>query len=363
VDRPRRRVLLIDDAPETALLLRPSMQALCDLHAAYSGADGLLHADSDPQPHLILLDVRMPGMDGFEVLRNLLANPRTASIPVIFLTCANEDDIELRALNAGAVDFVSKPLRPAVVLARVRTQLQLRSMRQQLLDENHYLEHEVERRVLEASLVRDVSIRALANLAEVRDHETGAHILRTQMYVRLLATALARQPRYQTVLSPRLIDLYAKAAALHDVGKIGIPDSILQKPCPLTPEEQLIMQRHAALGADAIWNAIRQEPDRDALDFMYVAMDIARHHHEHWDGTGYPDALAGDSIPLSARLMAVADVFDALIFARIYKPAYSEVQAISTIMNGAGKQFDPAVVEAFRECQQDLLRVAVEQRG
>ena len=227
----------------------------------------------------------------------------------------------------------------------MRTQLEAKQARDGLQNQNAALEAEVARRMAENDLIQQVSIRALAHLAEIRDPETGNHILRTQGYVRLLASALADHPRFADTLTPGYIDLLSRSAPLYDIGKVGIPDHILLKPGKLTPEEWQIMRTHAKLGSDAIEEA--EQDMEQPLAFLTLAKEIAHWHHEKWDGSGYPDGLQGDAIPLSARLMALADVFDALICARVYKPAMSYDEARALILSGSGHHFDPDVVTAF----------------
>lgn len=338
-------ILIVDDEPTNlsilANLLRPEYQ----VRAANSGESALRAAASEPRPDLMLLDVMMPGMDGYTVLKRLRENPSTVDIPVIFLTALADDSEEERGLVLGAADFISKPIKPLVMLARLRTQLEAKQARDWMRDQNAALEAEIARRMAENDLTQLVSIRALAHLAETRDPETGNHIQRTQNYVHLLAMRLRQNPRFSMLLSQRNIDLLTKSAPLHDIGKVGIPDSILLKPGPLTPTEWAIMKTHAKLGSDAIEQA---EIDADMpLDFLVLAKEIAHWHHEKWDGSGYPDGLAGDAIPISARLMAVADVFDALISTRVYKPGLPVPEAREIIANGRGKHFDPDVVDAF----------------
>ncbi|MCL2887598.1 MAG: HD domain-containing protein, partial [Betaproteobacteria bacterium] len=206
---------------------------------------------------------------------------------------------------------------------------------------------EVARRMEENQLIQQISIHALARLAETRDPETGNHIRRTSEYIRTLATALRYHPRFVHYLDERTIEALAKSAPLHDIGKVGIPDHILLKPGPLTPEEWVIMKTHAELGSSAIAQA---EIDAGRkIEFLKIAKEIARHHHEKWDGSGYPDGLAGDAIPIPARLMALADVFDALICKRVYKAAFSAEDARQIIIDGTGKHFDPDLVAAFVE--------------
>lgn len=340
-------ILVVDDEPGNLLLLTQLLRPVYHVRAANSGENALGAAASEPRPDLILLDVMMPGMDGYEVLARLRCNPATVDIPVIFVTALADVDDEDYGLALGAADYMSKPIKPALVLARVRTQLEAKHTRDWLNDKNAILEAEVSRRMVENDLTQLVSIRALAHLAELRDPETGNHILRTQNYVRALALRLRQHRRFSAFLDSRTIDLLTKSAPLHDIGKVGIPDSILQKPGPLTPEEWVIMKTHSRLGSEAIKQA---EADVDQrIDFLALAKEIAHWHHEKWDGSGYPDGLNGDAIPISARLMAVADVFDALISRRAYKPAMSYEKAREIIAEGSGIHFDPDIVAAFLE--------------
>jgi putative two-component system response regulator len=341
----QQTVLIVDDTPENLSILGELLQPAYRVRAANSGRRALQIARSHPAPDLILLDVMMPDMDGYEVLAELRAAPATRLIPVIFVTAMDGTEDEEHGLDCGAVDYITKPLRPAIVLARVRTQLELKRARDFLSDQNSYLEGEVARRMGENHLIQQVSIHALARLAETRDPETGNHLRRTQEYVRTLAQALVDHPRFTDYLDPRTVDALAQSAPLHDIGKVGIPDHVLLKPGKLTPEEWDIMKTHAKLGSDAIELA-----ERDAekpVEFLAIAKLIAHYHHEKWDGSGYPEGLRGDHIPIAARLMALADVFDALICKRVYKPAFPLEQARDMILEGSGAHFDPDIVSAF----------------
>ncbi len=350
-------ILIVDDEPTNLHLLTGLLRPEFVVRAANSGENALRVASSQPRPDLILLDVMMPEMDGYAVLTRLRESPATADIPVIYLTVLAESRDEERGLQLGAVDYITKPIKPAVVLTRVRSQLEAKLARDFLKDQNAMLEAEVARRMAEADLTQLVSIRALAHLAETRDPETGNHILRTQNYVQCLALRLQEHPRFCDFLDQRTINLLTKSAPLHDIGKVGIPDNILLKPGPLTPEEWVIMKTHAKLGSDAIEQAERdvEEP----VAFLVLAKEIAHWHHEKWDGSGYPDGLAGDAIPISARLMALADVFDALITERVYKPAMSYAEAREVIIAGRGKHFDPDVTEAFLVGFDDFVAIAL----
>jgi len=264
---------------------------------------------------------------------------------VIFITALDSADEVVRGLDCGAADYITKPLYPPIVLARVRAQLELKHSRDRLRDHNLFLEAEVARRMEENLLIQNVSIFALARLAEVRDGFTGNHLRRTQQYVKTLANSLKRHPRFVAFLTQSNIETLVQSALLHDIGKIGIPDHILLKNGKLNPDEWEIMKTHAKLGSDAIELA-----KRDAvkpIEFLSMAQDIAHYHHEKWDGSGYPDGLVGDAIPIPARLMALADVFDALISRRMYKEAWSLDTARELIAQGRGCHFDPDVTDAF----------------
>lgn len=353
-------ILIVDDSPENlhvlGELLRPHYRVL----ASISGEGALRVAGSQPKPDLILLDVMMPGMDGYAVLAQLKENPVTRGIPVVFLTALAAVAEEERGLQLGAADYITKPIQPAVVMARVRTQLEAKQARDWMADQNATLEAEVARRMQENNLTQQVTIRALAHLAELRDPETGNHILRTSAYVQQLAFMLRAHPRFAATLNEHTIDLLARSAPLHDIGKVGIPDSILLKPGKLTAEEWTVMQTHSQLGSEAI-----EQAERDIevpLPFLVMAKEIAHWHHEKWDGSGYPDRLAGDAIPVSARLMALADVFDALISVRVYKPPMPYAEARAIIAAGRGKHFDPDITDAFLAGFDDFVAIAERHR-
>jgi putative two-component system response regulator len=349
-------LLIVDDNAENLTLLGDLLHETYRVRAATSGERALQLAQLEPVPDLILLDIMMPGMNGYEVLARLHEIPATREIPVIFVTAMDADADEEAGLALGAVDYIAKPLRPAIVQARVRTHVELHAARQRLRHDNLELEAEVDRRLREKQVVQDVTIRALARLAETRDNETGHHILRTQEYVRSLSRRAAAHPRFAGQLDDARIALFAKSAPLHDIGKVGIPDEVLLKPGKLDAREWDVMKRHAAIGAQAIARA--EDDAHEAVPFLQVAKQIARHHHERWDGTGYPDGLAGDAIPLPARVMALADVFDALISVRVYKPALPMEQA-RTIMAGLrGTHFDPDLLDLFIEGFDEFCAIA-----
>jgi putative two-component system response regulator len=323
---------------------------------ANTGARALKIAQADDPPDLILLDVMMPEMDGYEVCRQLKANAATRHIPVIFLTARNEIRDEQAGLEMGAVDYITKPISPPIVLMRVKNHLAVKAAADFLKDKNVFLEQEVRRRTEEVRDVQDVTILTMASLAETRDNETGNHIIRTQHYVKLLAIQLQGHPRFAAALDGNAIDLLFKSAPLHDIGKVGIPDSILLKPSKLTAEEFEVMKTHTTLGKVAIESAESRLGKH--VPFLQVAKEIAYSHQEKWDGTGYPQGLAGDAIPISARLMAIADVYDALISRRVYKPPFSHADSMQIIEEGRGRHFDPDVVDAFIAIQQACKVIA-----
>ncbi|NMG28727.1 response regulator [Aromatoleum evansii] len=361
-------ILIVDDTPQNLTVLGELLQPLCRVRAANSGERALRVANTAPRPDLILLDVMMPGLDGYEVLGRLREDPATRDIPVIFVTAMDAAENEERGLKLGAVDYIVKPFSPAIVLARVATHLELKRARDRLSAQNNWLEREISRRMAENLLIQDLGIRALACLAEARDNETGLHIIRTQSYVETLGRHLGNHPRFAEALAGTQLELIVKAAPLHDIGKVGIPDSILLKPGPLDAREWEIMKTHPLIGTAAISKAM-EEALADASDdvaehapgafaFLKVANEIAGGHHEKWDGSGYPQALEGDAIPVSARLMALADVFDALISRRVYKPPMPLEQATDIILAGRGRHFDPDVVDAFLACRDEFASIA-----
>jgi len=359
-DPTRPTLLIVDDAPENLFVLSELLQPHYRVLAANNGERALQVASNTPRPDLILLDVMMPGMNGYQVLQTLQSDPLSAAIPVIFLTALSSPREEERGLSLGAVDYITKPMTPAIVLARVRTQLLAKQARDWLKDKNVALEAEVARLMFENDLTQQVSIRALAHLAETRDPETGKHLARTQGYMALLADLLKEHPRFRPTLTPRFISLLTRSAPMHDIGKVGIPDHILNKPGELTAPEWAIMQTHAKLGSDAI--ELAEQDIEKPLEFLTLAKEIAHWHHEKWDGSGYPDQLAGDAIPVSARLMAIADVFDALISVRVYKPAFSFEAARTLMAEQHGRHFDPDIADAFLGHFDAFVGIAMQHR-
>lgn len=350
-------VLVVDDTPDNITLISSLLKDFYKVKIANNGEKALKIAASDSPPDLILLDIMMPEMDGYEVITRLKADERTRDIPVIFLTAKIEVADETRGLGLGAVDYITKPVSPPIVLARVRTHLDLKIARDFLKDRNRYLEEEVRQRTREVAAVQNVTIQAMASLAETRDNETGNHIRRTQWYVKLLAEKLRHLPRFRAELDDdKTIDLIVKSAPLHDIGKVGIQDRILLKPGHFERDEFEIMKGHARLGRDAIVSA--QQSLEIELPFLAYAKEIAYSHQEKWDGSGYPEGLSGDDIPVAARIMAIADVYDALVSRRVYKEGMTHEKALGIIVESKGSHFDPDMVDAFLEIADECRAIA-----
>lgn len=350
-------ILIIDDSPENLALTSSMLYNDYRVKVANSGKRGLELAASSPKPDLILLDITMPVMDGYKVCCKLKSRAETKEIPVIFVTGLTEATDESKGLSIGAEDYITKPISNAILLARIKTHLQLKAAKDILRNQNEFLENEVEKRIHEIHIVQEVTINALASLAETRDNETGQHLKRTQNYVKAIARYIKDNGMLKEKLTEYDIEQIYKSSPLHDIGKVGIPDSILLKPGRLTDEEFEIIKKHTLIGVSAIENA---EKDLDQeVDFLKYAKEIACSHHERWDGKGYPYGLKGYEIPFSGRVMAVADVYDALVSERVYKKGLSHEQAVKIIKEGCGTQFDPVIVDAFMQIQEEILKLAI----
>jgi putative two-component system response regulator len=357
-EQPKRQtILIVDDTPENIALMSSLLKGLYRTKVATNGEKALQIADSADPPDLILLDIMMPGIDGYEVCQRLKDDRKTAEIPIIFLTAKAEVEDEQKGLELGAVDYITKPISPPIVMARVKTHLAMKSVHDFLKDNNKFLEEEVAKRTREVNMIQDVTMVAMGSLAETRDNETGKHIRRTQHYIKLLAEKMKDMPGYSHFLIDENIELLFKSAPLHDIGKVGIPDHILLKPAKFTDEEFEIMKTHTTMGRNAILaaEALIDQP----FSFLHLAREIAYTHQEKWDGTGYPEGLSGDDIPISGRLMAIADVYDALISRRVYKSGMPHEKALEIIRQGSGTHFDPDMVDAFMEIADRIHEIAL----
>ena len=353
----RKTVLVVDDTPDNLSLMSGLLKDHYRVKLANNGEKALLAVRTAAPPDLILLDVMMPGMSGYEVCQRLKEDPATRDIPVIFLTAMTAVDDEKKGLDLGAADYITKPISPPILLARVKTQIENKSAADFLRSQAEFLRLEVERQTRRVNAIQDVTILAMASLAETRDSDTGNHIRRTQFYVIELAKRLKDHPRFRHFLTDDNIELLFKSAPLHDIGKVGIPDRILLKPGRFEPHEFEIMKTHTTLGREAIEQA---EKALDIeVDFLKLAKEIAYSHQEKWDGSGYPEGLSCDDIPISARLMAVADVYDALISRRIYKEGMPHEKAVDIIRDGSGSHFDPDIVDVFLDAMEVFREIAL----
>lgn len=349
-------ILVVDDSPDNLSLISGLLKDLYKLKVANNGEKAIKIAQAENKPDLILLDVMMPGLSGYDVCQTLKSDPSTRDIPIIFLTAMTGAEDEKKGLELGGSDYITKPISPPIVLARVKTQLQNKAVADFLRDQNTFLEKEVSDRTKEVMAIQDVTILSMASLAETRDSDTGNHIRRTQFYVLALAKALQSNPRFSQYLTDHTIRMLFKSAPLHDIGKVGIPDRILLKPGKLSPEEFEIMKTHTTLGRDALANAEKSLGTN--VEFLKMAKEIAYSHQEKWDGSGYPEGIGADDIPISARLMAVADVYDALISRRIYKEGMPHEKACEIIQEGSGSHFDPDMTDAFMQIHEEFREIA-----
>ncbi len=354
LDSRPANIIVIDDTPENLrLLVRGLGGAGCRVRAAISGEVGLRMAHAE-LPDLVLLDINMPGMDGFEVCRLMQEDPYLMWVPILFISATHDVEPKLRALSAGGRDFVTKPFSMHEVIARVRTHVRLGRFESMLSGLSARLEEKVAAQVQEIADSQDATILALAKLAESRDDDTGMHVERMAEMSRVLARPLVRSRRGVDIGKlgdAAYVEALGRAATLHDIGKVGIPDNVLLKPGRLTAAEFTVMKTHTTIGASTI-DAVLQRYPRNAMAGLGEA--IANSHHEKWDGTGYPRGLAGEAIPFSARVVAVADVYDALRSRRPYKEPFSRTEAATIIREGRGRHFDPAIVDAFEQLEGQL---------
>ena len=343
------KILLVDDNTTNLQLLHETLDGRgYRLLIAKNGKIALAIARK-ANPALVLLDIMMPEMDGYEVCRRLKSDDKTNRIPVIFITALADEDDEAKGLALGAVDYITKPFNPELVRARVRIHLELKQ-------HQDHLEQLVKQRTRRLELTQAVTIESLATLAEYRDPETGGHIKRTQNYVKVLAKQLKQHPRFRDKLNDEVIDLLYMSAPLHDLGKIAVSDHILHKAGKLTDEEFEEMKKHTNYGHDAL-RITEQKLGENS--FLRFAREIAYTHQEKWDGSGYPTGLKGDEIPISGRLMALADVYDALISKRVYKPPFPHEKAVQIIAEGKGRHFDSDIVNAFVELENTFRNIAL----
>lgn len=333
-----KHILVIDDNVTNLKFAEKTLKPYYKVSLLISGAQTLKFLAKN-KPDLILLDINMPDMDGYETLEKIKESENLADIPVIFLTALSDSESEVKGLELGAVDFIIKPFVPQTVLSRVKLHLEVNEYRQELEKKVHEKTEMIEH-------LKDIMMLSLAELVECRDETTGGHVKRTAEYVNILTEELVEAGVYSDILTKEYIRDIIRSAPLHDIGKIGISDSTLLKTSSLDQEEFEYMKKHAELGGQALQKMINET---EGESFLYIAKDMALYHHEKWDGTGYPEGLKGEEIPISARIMAIADVYDALTTKRPYKEPFSHDAAVELIINGKGIGFDPKIVEVFRQ--------------
>lgn len=348
------KIMVVDDLPSNLKLMQKKLQIQGYQVQTFSNAKMALTTAPEWQPDLILLDINMPEMNGFEVCERLKANETLKDIPVIFISGLSETSGKVKAFSMGGVDYVTKPFQFEEVFARVETHLRLRRLQLELVRYNLHLEDLVTEKVREISDSQLTTIRALTKLAESRDDDTGHHIERTQIFCKVLAEKMRENPRYGGKINDSYVENLYHASPLHDIGKVGILDNILLKPGKLTQEEFEIMKTHTVIGANTLQTARSKYPNNP---FINMGIAIARSHHEKWNGSGYPDGLAGEDIPLSARIMAVSDVYDALRSKRPYKPAFTHEKSCEIIMEGSDWHFDPAVTNVFKAVEAKFAEI------
>lgn len=352
----KKTIVAIDDTPDNLLLIMEILKSRYRVKTFKEPKKALEYLFADACVDLILLDVMMPELSGYDVLKVLKQNHGTKEIPVIFLTALAGEEDEQKGLEMGACDYITKPISVPIMLSRINVHLENRAAKEFLKSKADYLEEEITKRTKEILSIQDITILTLASLAETRDIDTGNHLKRTQRYIKTLALALGEHPKFRDYLSQEEIETLFRSAPLHDIGKVGIADKILLKPTGLSDTEFEIMKTHTTLGKEAIEHA--EEEAGVEADFLKTAKEIAYCHHENYDGSGYPLGLSGDEIPISARLMSLADVYDALTSRRVYKEAMPHDKARSIILEERGLKFDPDVVDAFLQVQEEFLFVS-----
>lgn len=349
----QKTIMIVDDTEMNIVIL---VEALQDDYELIIAIDGLVAIEllADQKPDLILLDIMMPEMDGYEVLTHIKNSSELEHIPVILLSAITDSDSKTKGFSLGAVDYVTKPFEIIEVKARVATQLRVEEARLVLESQNNILEEKVKERTELLERTNSASIYCLAALAETRDPETGEHIKRTQKYIKELALELQSTAEYKEILTTDYIELLYKSAPLHDIGKVGVKDSILLKPGKLTELEFEEMKMHTIYGGNSLEVGIKELGE---ASYLTLAKEIALTHHEKWNGSGYPRGLAGNEIPISGRLMALSDVYDALISKRVYKGTFTHEEAKHIILEGRGVHFDPDIVAAFLKREAAFIEI------
>jgi putative two-component system response regulator len=349
----RKQIILVDDNPINLKLARNTLMGKYDVFTVPS-AEKLFQLLEKTIPEIILLDVMMPGMSGYDTLEVLKSNPNTASVPVIFLTSKSDTPSELEGFEHGAVDYISKPFSPQLLLKRVDVHVDLQTAKKELKNYADNLELIVDKKTVDIQKLQNVMLLTMSDLVETRDDVTGSHLERTERILKILLEEMDSKKVYYDAIGTWDIKRFLRSAQLHDIGKIAVSDSILKKPSPLTPDEFEEMKKHTTFGEkviDKIIGKLMEDNSKESV-FLTDARIMAGTHHERWDGSGYPRGMAGFEIPLQGRLMSLVDVYDALVSERPYKKAYSKEEAIQIIQNGSAVHFDPTLVNVFIDAAQ-----------
>lgn len=356
-----QKVLIVDDLLTNRMILKDWVTVLGHQHLEAENGKMALELIDEEHPDLVLLDVMMPGMNGLDVLKKLKKIPRHQKIPVLLISADSDIDTIVRGIQEGADDYLVKPFNPAILKARITSCLEKKHLHdmekiylEQIKCNNSNLQHVVQEQIEEIVQGHDAMIFAMCKMAESRDQDTGDHLDRMREYCKLLALQLRKLPKYKILIDDNFIDILYKSSPLHDIGKVGIQDNILKKEGKLTDNEFEIMKEHAILGFESIQTISQKYPDNKIL---HMGAEIAGQHHEKWDGTGYPNALKGTEISLAARILALADVYDALTSKRPYKKPFTHDASKNIIVNGKGKHFDPDIVNAFLEIEDLFIAI------
>jgi len=363
MDKKRKTVFLVDDDMTNLTIGKKALSSVYNVFTLDSGAY-MLEMLENLHPDLILLDVNMPEMDGHEAIERLKTNEKTANIPVIFLTALTDEAMELKGLTLGAIDYITKPFSAPLLLKRLEVHLLVEAQKRELVTQkrellflNNNLEQLVDEKTETVVELKNAILSTMAELVEYRDEITGGHIVRTQRYMKVLLDAMRNQGVYSAEVNKLDEELVLQSCQLHDVGKIAVSDSILNKAGKLTPEEFEAIKNHTLFGGKVIEQLKEKTMDSDFLEYARI---FAISHHEKWDGSGYPHKLAGENIPLLGRMMAIGDVYDALVEPRPYKGAFSHEKAMDIILEGRGGHFDPVLTDIFQKIHHEFERIAAE---
>ena len=354
MENRRKTIFLVDDDTTNLTIGKKALSGVYNVFTLISAADMLEMLDNI-QPDLILLDVNMPDMDGHEAIQRVKSNEKTEQIPVVFLTAQCDEDMELKGLSLGAIDYITKPFSAPLLLKRMEVHLLVEDQKRELRAFNNNLAQMVQEQTETVIELKNAILSTMAELVEYRDKSTGGHIIRTQRYIKTLMDAMKEYGVYRSEILELDEELVLQSCQLHDVGKIAVKDSILNKPGKLTDDEFDSIKEHTTYGEKIILSLRDKTTDSEFFEYARI---FAVSHHEKWDGSGYPSGLSGEDIPLLGRMMAICDVYDALVGLRPYKKAFTHEKSISIIFAGQGNHFDPLLIDLFAKIHCDFEQIA-----